>query len=144
MVGYREDAHFLLEAYNPHHFPKQLCFFPAIPGFKSRSRDIVLASEDLRYWRSYITTRLRQSVTFPSKSAPRLPSPPVPFSSKPLRKRSLPEDDPVDRDPKHAKWGNTRRPGHVVMFSPDAHIAVTKDVEATPLSEIVPSSGDEA
>ncbi|GAA0163286.1 hypothetical protein LIER_19186 [Lithospermum erythrorhizon] len=35
MVGYREDAFFLLEVYNPHRFSKQLGFSPAIPGFKS-------------------------------------------------------------------------------------------------------------
>ncbi|GAA0147266.1 hypothetical protein LIER_07007 [Lithospermum erythrorhizon] len=66
MFGYREDAYFLLEAYNPHHFSKQLGFSPVIPGFKSRSKDTVLASEGLRYWRSCIATRLGQSVTFPS------------------------------------------------------------------------------
>ncbi|GAA0173338.1 hypothetical protein LIER_26976 [Lithospermum erythrorhizon] len=178
MVGYRKDAYFLLEAYNPHGFSKQLGFSPAIPGFKSRSRDTVLAFEGLRYWRSYIATELGQSVTFPSaskpqgsckgysdwldsvfsvesiisaplgpgkaNSAPRLPRSAVPSSSKPLKKRSLHEDDSADRDPKHAKWSSTRRPGPVVVSSPDVHAAVTKDFEATLLSEIVPSLGAEA
>ncbi|GAA0145881.1 hypothetical protein LIER_05961 [Lithospermum erythrorhizon] len=67
MVGYREDAYFLLEAYN-RHFSKKLGFAPAIPRFKSRSRYIVMALEGLRYWRSTIITKLGQSVTFPSAS----------------------------------------------------------------------------
>ncbi|GAA0186021.1 hypothetical protein LIER_33309 [Lithospermum erythrorhizon] len=75
------------------------------------------------------------------KSSPRLPSPPVPSSSKPLKKRSIPEDALVDRDPRHAKWGSTKRPDPIVVSSPDAPAAVTKDIEATP---IVPSSRDEA
>ncbi|GAA0150446.1 hypothetical protein LIER_09388 [Lithospermum erythrorhizon] len=102
------------------------------------------------------------------KSVPRLPIPPVPLSSKPLKNHSLLEDDLVDRDPKHVTWGSTRRPGPVVVSSPNTPVVVTKDVEATPvivflllsssayviffidlsflsqLSEIVPSSGDEA
>ncbi|GAA0173174.1 hypothetical protein LIER_26845 [Lithospermum erythrorhizon] len=75
------------------------------------------------------------------KSVPRLPNPPVPTSSKPLKKHSIPDDDLVDRDPKHAEWGSTRRPDPVVMISPDAPIAATKDIVATP---VVPSSEDEA
>ncbi|GAA0174861.1 hypothetical protein LIER_41805 [Lithospermum erythrorhizon] len=66
MVGYREDAFFLLEAYNPHRFARQLGFSPSIPGFKSRSRDTLLASEGLSFWRSCVANRLGQSVTFPS------------------------------------------------------------------------------
>ncbi|GAA0163359.1 hypothetical protein LIER_19246 [Lithospermum erythrorhizon] len=68
MVGCREDSYFLLEAYNPHRFSKKLGFTPAIPGFKSKCRDTVLAFEGLRYMRSYIITKLGQSVTFPNPS----------------------------------------------------------------------------
>ncbi|GAA0165887.1 hypothetical protein LIER_21173 [Lithospermum erythrorhizon] len=50
------------------------------------------------------------------KSAPRLPSSVISSSSKPLKKRYIPKDDPIDRDPKHAKWGTTRRPGPVESF----------------------------
>ncbi|GAA0160165.1 hypothetical protein LIER_16781 [Lithospermum erythrorhizon] len=134
MVGYREDAYFLLEAYSPHRFSMQLGFSPTIPGFKSKSRDTILAFEGLRYWRSCIANRLGQSVTFPSaldnvfyaesirsappgpnkgKSVPHLPISVIPSSSKPLKKCSLTEDDSVDRDPKHAKWLSTRRPSPV-------------------------------
>ncbi|GAA0169745.1 hypothetical protein LIER_40822 [Lithospermum erythrorhizon] len=61
------------------------------------------------------------------KSAPRLPNPVIPSVSKPLKKRSLPEDDSVDRDPKHAKWGSARRPDPVVVPSPNAPIVATPD-----------------
>ncbi|GAA0180981.1 hypothetical protein LIER_30183 [Lithospermum erythrorhizon] len=130
MVRYREDAYFFLEAYNPHHFSKQLGFAPTILGFKSRSKDTILAFEGLR-----------SAPLGPCKDKrpPRLPSPAVPSFSKPLKKDSLLEDDSVDRNPKYAKWGSTRRSGLVIMSSPDGHVTVTKD-----LSEIVLSSGDEA
>ncbi|GAA0182559.1 hypothetical protein LIER_30388 [Lithospermum erythrorhizon] len=145
MVGYREDSYFLLEAYNPHLFSKKLGFASAIPGFKSKSRDTVLDFEGLRYWRSCIITKLGQSMTFPSKgkSVPRLPSPVVPSSLKPLKKHSLPEGDLMDKDPKHSKWGSTRRPGFVIVSSPDVTATVTNDVKAPTLSEIAPSLGDE-
>ncbi|GAA0150732.1 hypothetical protein LIER_09604 [Lithospermum erythrorhizon] len=57
----------------------------------------------------------------------------VSSSSKPLKKRSFPKDDAVDRDPKHVKWGTTRRPGTVVVSSTDVPAAVTKDVETAPV-----------
>ncbi|GAA0160979.1 hypothetical protein LIER_17406 [Lithospermum erythrorhizon] len=81
--------------------------------------------------------------------APILSSATVPSSSKPFKKRSLPEDDSVDRDPKHANWGSCRRPGHVAGSSPDVLATVTKHVETTLvlvliLPKIVPSSGVEA
>ncbi|GAA0155691.1 hypothetical protein LIER_13364 [Lithospermum erythrorhizon] len=127
MVGYREDAYFLLEAYNPHLFSKQLGLSLAIPGCKSRSRDTVLSFEGLR------SAPLGPGK---GKSSPRLPSPLVPLSSKPLKKRSVPEGDAVDKDPKHAKWGNTRRPDPIVVLLPDAPVLAIED--------IVPSSEDEA
>ncbi|GAA0185107.1 hypothetical protein LIER_32395 [Lithospermum erythrorhizon] len=107
------------------------------------SRDTILAFEGLRYWRSCIATMLGQSVTFPSASKPP-GSCKVPSSSKPLKKYSLYAVDSVNRDPKHTKWGTTRRPGPIVVSSLDVPTAVTKDVDATSVSEIVPSSRDEA
>ncbi|GAA0158967.1 hypothetical protein LIER_15863 [Lithospermum erythrorhizon] len=65
------------------------------------------------------------------KNAPRLPSYVVSSSSKSLKKHSLPEDDSVDRDPKHMKWGTTKRLGLVVVSSSNVPAAVTKDVETT-------------
>ncbi|GAA0164426.1 hypothetical protein LIER_39780 [Lithospermum erythrorhizon] len=61
-------------------------------------------------------------------------------SSKPLKKRSLREDESVDIDPKHAKWGTTRRPGLVVVSSADIFSTDTKDVETTTLAEPTLSS----
>ncbi|GAA0170582.1 hypothetical protein LIER_24810 [Lithospermum erythrorhizon] len=86
----------------------------------------------VHYLLGWIGAYLRTSMN--GKSAPRLPSPSVASSSKPLKKHSIPEDDLVDRDPKHAKWGSTRRPDPVLVLSPDAPI----------LLEIVPLEEDEA
>ncbi|GAA0155883.1 hypothetical protein LIER_13506 [Lithospermum erythrorhizon] len=125
MVGYREDAFFRLEAYNPHCFSKQLGFSPSIPGFKSRS--------------------LRFALLGPveGKSAPCLSSSVVFASSKPLKKRSLTEDDQVDKNPKHANWGTTRRPGPVDVSYSDVPGTVTKHAEIAILADAVLSSGDE-
>ncbi|GAA0155442.1 hypothetical protein LIER_13169 [Lithospermum erythrorhizon] len=59
-----------------------------------------------------------------------------------LEKRSLPEDNSVDRNPKHKKWGITKRLGTIVVSSSDVLTAVTKDVETTTLAETVLSSED--
>ncbi|GAA0169928.1 hypothetical protein LIER_24306 [Lithospermum erythrorhizon] len=138
MVGYREDALFLLEAYNPHRFSKQLGFSLAIPGFKSRSQDTFLALEGLSFWRSCIANSVFSTESITSaplepgkgKSAPRLPSSIVSSSSKPLKKHSLPEDDLVDRDLKHAKWGTTRRPEAMteIVYSDESSDCIVTEV----------------
>ncbi|GAA0185764.1 hypothetical protein LIER_33052 [Lithospermum erythrorhizon] len=145
MVTYREDAYFLREDYNPHRFSKQLGFSHAIPGFNSRLGQSVTfpsASKSRGPCKGYSdwldsifsVERIRFAPLGPGKgkSVPRLPIPPVPSSSKPLKKHSLLEDDLVDRDPKNVKWGSTRRLGPVIVSFPNAPIVVTKDVEETP------------
>ncbi|GAA0175304.1 hypothetical protein LIER_28499 [Lithospermum erythrorhizon] len=116
MVGYREDAYFLLDAYNPHRFSN------------------VFSAESVR------SAPLGPGK---GKSMPQLLSYVSPSLSKPLKKCSLPEDDSVDRDPKHAKWGTTRRPSLVVVSSPAVVATITKDAKVIVLSEIVPPSEDE-
>ncbi|GAA0143697.1 hypothetical protein LIER_04315 [Lithospermum erythrorhizon] len=134
MVGYREDSFFLLEAYNPHRFSKQLGFSPAVPGFKSRSRDTVLASKGLNFGDPILPT---------GKSTPRLPSSMVSLSSKPLKRWSPPKDDSVGIDPKHAKWGTTRR-AETVLSSKARTEIVDSDESSDCMVTEVADSGDDA
>ncbi|GAA0140046.1 hypothetical protein LIER_35180 [Lithospermum erythrorhizon] len=133
MVGYREDVFFLLEAYNPHHFSKQLGFSPAIPGFRlGQSVTFPSASKSHGSCKGYSawldsvfsTESIRPGPLGPGKGkgAPRLLSSTVP---------SLLEDGSVDKDPKRTKWVTTRRPDPVVVSSPAVVAAITMDAEAT-------------
>ncbi|GAA0162983.1 hypothetical protein LIER_18962 [Lithospermum erythrorhizon] len=132
MVRYREDAFFVLEAYNPHRFSQLLGFSHASVTFPSASKAHGSCKRYSAWLESVFSAK---SIRFTplgrdkGKSAHCLPSSMVSSSSKPLKKLSLPKDDLVHRDPKHAKWGITRRPGPVIVSPSDVPAAITKDVE---------------
>ncbi|GAA0173520.1 hypothetical protein LIER_27117 [Lithospermum erythrorhizon] len=125
MVRYREDDCFLLEAYNPHRFSNQFGFLLAIPGFKSRSRATIPCFDILRFWRSYVVTRLGKldNVFSIESLRPALLGPGKCKSA--LRPPSAPA--PARLDP-------------ATVPSPSAPVAATKDTK--PLA-IVPTLGDE-
>ncbi|GAA0185325.1 hypothetical protein LIER_32613 [Lithospermum erythrorhizon] len=49
MVGFRFGDQFDMEVYHPHHFSRQLCFAPSIPGVRNEIRVIVDVRAGLRF-----------------------------------------------------------------------------------------------
>ncbi|GAA0159466.1 hypothetical protein LIER_16233 [Lithospermum erythrorhizon] len=72
-ISHRIGSEFMVEPYNPYCFIRQFGYTPTVPGLSSSVREIVDLPTGLRFWRTGILSRARQTTTFLGKDSPHTP-----------------------------------------------------------------------
>ncbi|GAA0144575.1 hypothetical protein LIER_04989 [Lithospermum erythrorhizon] len=98
-VCHRVGLEFVVEPYNPYRFSRQFGYIPTIRGLSSSTREMVDLATGLSFWRSYISSRARQTVIFPGNTTPRSP----PGSYKTWLNKLFPFEAPRSFSTKHGK-----------------------------------------
>ncbi|GAA0183257.1 hypothetical protein LIER_42367 [Lithospermum erythrorhizon] len=72
-ISHRIGSEFMVEPYNPYRFARQFGYTSTVVGLSSSVREIVDLPTGLKFLRTGILSRARQTVTFPGNTSPQTP-----------------------------------------------------------------------